>query len=217
MGDENIEDIRVEDESRVLPEKKRNIVRKAYDWTQGWAKTPYGSWALSVVAFVEASFFPVPPDVLLLVLAVSKPKRSFWFAFLCTTGSVLGGCFGYFIGLQFFDFVGRPLLEMYGLMEKFETLSGTFQNHGFLAIMIAGITPIPYKVFTIASGFCHMDFLTLVTASIVSRGLRFFAEAGLIFIFGAQIKTFIDKYFNLLSILFIILLVAGFVVLKIVH
>ena len=197
--------------------KKRNIVRKMYDWTRGWAKTPYGTWALFVLAFCEASFFPVPPDVLLLVLAVSRPKRSFVFALVCSIGSVLGGCLGYYLGYQFFEYIGVPILNLYGSMDKFDSLSATFQDHGFLAIMIAGITPIPYKVFTIAAGFCKIDFTTLVLASIISRSLRFFAVAGLIFVFGSRIEKFIDKYFNLLSILFIILLIAGFVVIKLFH
>ncbi len=203
--------------SQVVLKKKENFLKKIYDWTQSWAETAYGSWALFIIAFCEASFFLVPPDVLLLVLAVAKPKKSLWYAFLCTSGSVLGACFGYFVGYQFFDLVGRPILDMYGLMEKFSELSILFDGHSFLAIIVAGITPIPFKVFTIASGFCKIDLTTLIIASIISRGLRFFAEAGLIFVFGEKIKVFIDKYFNLLSILFIILLVAGFVVLKLLH
>ena len=198
-------------------DKNGNFIRRMYDWTRGWAKTPYGTWALFVVAFCEASFFPVPPDVLLLVLAVSRPKRSFVFALVCTLGSVLGGCLGYYLGYQFFEHIGMPILKLYGSMDKFESLSGTFQEHGFMAIMVAGITPIPYKVFTIAAGFCKIDFSTLVLASLASRSLRFFAEAGLIFLFGSRIEKFIDKYFNLLSILFIILLILGFVVIKLFH
>lgn len=209
--------VEVENDKQITAEKKANFLKRIYDWTQSWAKTPYGSWALFIVAFCEASFFLVPPDVLLLVLAVSKPKKSFWYAFLCTSGSVLGGCFGYFVGYQFFELAGKPILDMYGLMDKFESLSVTFTEHSFLGIMIAGITPIPFKVFTIASGFCKISIFTLIIASILSRGIRFFAEAGLIFIFGGKIKTFIDKYFNILSILFIILLIAGFVVLKVLH
>ncbi|MGR3318529.1 MAG: YqaA family protein [Candidatus Anammoxibacter sp.] len=206
-----------ENDVSVKSSKKVNFVRKIYDWTRGWAKTPYGIWALFVVAFCEASFFPVPPDVLLLVLAVARPKRSFVFALVCSIGSVLGGCLGYYLGSQFFEYIGMPILNFYGSMDKFESLSATFQDHGFMAIMVAGITPIPYKVFTIAAGFCKIDFSTLVLASIISRSLRFFAVAGLIFIFGGRIEKFIDKYFNLLSILFIILLVLGFVVIKLFH
>ncbi len=199
------------------PNNKDNILRRVYDWTRNWARTPYGVWALLGVAFVEASFFPVPPDVLLLVLSVSKPKKSLWFALVCSFGSVLGGCFGYFLGYQFFEHIGMPILNLYGFMDKFTKISATFQEHGFLAIMVAGVTPIPYKVFTIAAGVCKVDFLTLLTASIVSRSLRFFAEAGLIYVFGAKIEKYIDKYFNLISILFIVLLILGFVFIKLFH
>ena len=201
----------------VEPKKKDNILKRSYDWTRHWAKTPYGTWALFIIAFAEASFFPIPPDVLLLVLAVSMPKKSFVFALICSLGSVLGGCLGYYLGSQFFEFLGKPILDFYGLMDSFGKLSETFKEHSFLAIMTAGLTPIPYKVFTIASGFCNVDFFTLLTASLVSRSLRFFAEAGLIYVFGSKIENFIEKYFNLLSILFIILLILGFVVIKLFH
>lgn len=201
----------------VESEKRGNILKRIYDWTRDWARTPYGALALFIVAFCESSFFPVPPDVLLLVLAVSKPKRSFVFALICSLGSVLGGCFGYYLGYQFFEHIGMPILNFYGIMDKFDELSVTFQHHSFLAIMTAGITPIPYKVFTIAAGFCKVSFFTLVSASLISRSLRFFAEAGLIYFYGSRIERFIDKYFNLISIMFIILVILGFVVIKILH
>ena len=197
--------------------KNGNLVKRLYDWTRHWARTPYGTLALFIISFCEASFFPVPPDVLLLVLTVSKPKRSFYYAFICSLGSILGGCFGFFLGYKFFEHVGLPILKFYGFMDKFENLSVTFNEHGLIAIIIAGITPIPYKVFTIAAGFCGISFTTLLLASVISRPIRFFAEAGLIFAFGEKIESFIEKYFNLLSILFIILLVLGFVAIKFFH
>lgn len=197
--------------------KRPNVVKRMYDWTRNWARTPYGIWALFVVAVSEASFFPVPPDVLLLVLAVSRPAKSFVFAAVCSVGSVIGGCIGYYLGYQFFEYIGMPLLSVYGLVDRFEELRIVFQDNSFLAIMVAGITPIPYKVFTIASGFCKVDFVTLVSASVVSRSLRFFAEAGLIFLFGSRIESFIERYFNLLSVLFMILLIMGIVFMKFIH
>lgn len=177
-------------ETLIKARKKGGFLRSIYEWTVDWANTPYGVWALFILAFCEASFFPIPPDVLLLVLAVSNPKKSLKYALICSVGSVLGGCFGYYIGFQFFEYIGRRVLDFYGLMGQFERINGIFQEHSFLAIIVAAITPIPYKLFTIASGFCKVDFLTIVLASIVGRSSRFFAEALLIFLFGKGIKRF---------------------------
>ncbi len=194
------------------PEKKAGPLRRLYDWTIHWAKTPYAAWALFVLAFAEASFFPIPPDVLLIAMALAAPSKSFRYAAICLAGSVLGGCLGYAIGLFFFDQVAEPILSFYGYLDRFHQLSVRFGQHGFLFIFIAALTPIPYKVFTITAGFCHADvpLRVLIAASVVGRGLRFFAVGALFMLFGRPIKRFIDRYFNLLTVTFVVLLVLGF-------
>ena len=198
-----------------LPQiKKPGIHRRLYNWTLHWAHTPHGAIALFALAFCESSFFPIPPDVLLMALAFSIPKKSFKYAAICSVGSVLGGCFGYFIGYQFFEYIGQPILNFYGITEKFNVIKDKYSANAFAAVAIAGFTPIPYKVFTIAAGVCKINIWTFIIASIVSRSGRFFIIATLTYIFGAKIKDFIDKYFNIISIAFVILLIAGFFLVK---
>ncbi len=196
---------------------KRSWVRRLYDWVLGWAESPYGSAALFVLAFVEASFFLVPPDVLLIALCVGRPRRSLYFAGLCTAGSVLGGIFGYVIGYQLYEMIGRPIIEFYDASAAFQRVGDLYRANLVVALGTAGFTPIPYKVFTIAAGAFAVPFLPFVVISAVSRGARFFLVAGLIRIWGPQIRTFIDRYFNLLSIAFVVALVVGFIVLKYLH
>lgn len=192
----------------------QNIVRKTYDWVLHWAETPYGSWALFILAFCESSFFPIPPDVLLIALAISIPLKSFTYALICSLGSVLGGAFGYYIGIELMDAIGKPVLEIYGVMGKYEYIGELYNRYNAWAVGIAGFTPIPYKVFTIAAGAFKIDFFVFILASFISRSARFFIVSALIFKYGSPIKTFIDKYFNLLSLLFVILLVLGFIAIK---
>ncbi|MBU0650725.1 DedA family protein [bacterium] len=191
------------------------LFRKLYDWVLHWAKTPYGPIALFLLAFSESSFFPIPPDILLLALCISVPKKSFKYALICSIGSVLGGVFGYIIGVYFFDLLGRPILELYNLMDKYEYIQHIYNKYDALAVGIAGFTPIPYKIFTIAAGVCKINFYIFVLASLISRSLRFFILAALIFKFGKGIKEFIEKYFNLLSIGFVVALIGGFWLIKI--
>ena len=183
-------------------------------WVEGFAEKPGAGWALFVIAFAESSFFPIPPDVLLIALAISVPAKSFRYALVCSLGSVLGGMFGYLIGLEFYDLVGRKIIEFYSLQEQYAAVKILYDQNAFLAIAIAGFTPIPYKVFTIAAGAFQVSFATLVYASTVSRPARFYLVAALFFFFGARIKPLIDKYFEALTLAFVILLVAGFVVVK---
>jgi membrane protein YqaA with SNARE-associated domain len=194
--------------------RRRNWLRRLYDWTLHWSKTPYASWALFWLAFAESSFFPIPPDVLLIAMAMALPTRAFRYAAICTVGSVLGGVFGYGIGAGFFDLLGAPLIRFYDAEEAFRRLSEGFQAQGFLYVFIAALTPIPYKVFTIAAGVCRIGVPALVVASIAGRGLRFFGLALLFRVFGAPIKKFVDKYFNLITIAFVVLLIAGFAAVK---
>ncbi|MBC8549842.1 MAG: DedA family protein [Candidatus Brocadiales bacterium] len=194
--------------------RKANHIRRLYDWTIQWAEKPHSTWALFILAFCESSFFPIPPDVLLIALAVSLPSKSFKYALVCSVGSILGGCFGYFIGYQFFEYVGRPIINFYHITEVFDSVSEKYRSNAFASIAVAGFTPIPYKVFTIAAGVCKINIFTLILASALSRSARFFLVAGLFYIFGPKIKTFIEKYFNILSIVFVILLISGFVAIK---
>lgn len=197
--------------------KEPGPVRRLYEWTLHWAETPYAGWALLMLAFAEASFFPIPPDVLLIAMALGAPRRSLRYAALCLAGSVAGGVLGYAIGMFFFEAVGEPLLSFYHYTEQFNALSTGFGQHGFLYIFAAALTPIPYKVFTIAAGVCHRDVSlpVLLLASVVGRGLRFFALGALFRFFGRPIKRFIDRYFNLLTAAFLALLVLGFLCVKI--
>jgi membrane protein YqaA with SNARE-associated domain len=187
------------------------MLRRLYDWVLHWAETPYGAWALFWLAFCESSFFPVPPDVLLIALAVAVPKKSLRYAGICSLGSVLGGCLGYLIGWQFMATVGQGIIEFYDLADKITLIADMFRRYDAWAIGIAGFTPIPYKVFTISAGMFEIHFFVFLLASFLSRSARFFLVGGLIYVFGPAIQSFIDRYFNALAIAFTVLLVAGFV------
>jgi membrane protein YqaA with SNARE-associated domain len=189
------------------------MLRRLYHWVLSWAAHPYGTYALFLIAFAESSFFPIPPDVLLIALALGRPAAAYRFALVCSIGSVLGGIFGYVIGWQLMETVGLPILEFYQALDKFEEVKQAFLHYGGWAVAIAGFTPIPYKVFTIASGATQLSFVTFVLASLVSRAARFYLVGGLIHYFGPTIQSFIDKYFNFLTIVFTLLLLLGFVVL----
>ena len=193
---------------------RQGPIRRLYHWVLGWADRPGGHWALAGIAFAESSFFPIPPDVLLIPLCLGRPRRAFYFAALCTAGSVAGGVFGYLIGSALYDSVGRPILELYGYMDHYSRLGEMYSEHLVLALGSAGFTPIPYKVFTIAAGAFHVPFGAFVVISAVSRGARFFLVAGLIRAFGEPIRVFIEKYFNILTIVFVVLLVGGFAAVK---
>lgn len=189
-------------------------VRRLKEWVESYAEKPYAEWALFVIAFVESSFFPIPPDVLLIAMAVVIPKKAFRYALICSVGSVLGGVFGYFIGYVFFETIGQPILHFYGAMGHYENVRVLYEEHAFWAILAAGFTPIPYKVFTIAAGAFEVSLSTLIIASIIGRSGRFFLVGGLFYFFGAPIKKFIDKYFEILTVVFLVLLVGGFVVIR---
>ena len=192
------------------------MIRRLYYWVMGWSESPYAVPALFVIAFAESSFFPIPPDVLLMAVAISAPRRAIYYALVCTAGSVLGGVAGYGIGYYAFEGAGKPIIEAYGVTEKFDLVGKKYQENAFAAIAIAGFTPIPYKVFTIAAGVFNISVPTLVGASILGRAGRFLLVGGLIRMFGPSIKAFIDKYFNILSIAFVVILVGGFLAIRLV-
>ncbi len=190
------------------------LLKRLYDWVLHWAYTPYGTWALLINAFAEASFFPVPPDVLLMALSVSRPRRAFLYASLCTAGSTIGGAFGFFLGYKFWS-LAQGIIFNYITPETFDSVRQYFIQYEAWAIAIAGFTPVPYKVFTISAGFFRVDFFIFIIASLVSRGARFFLVGGLMYLFGERIKEFIDRYFNLLTLIFMGLLIGGFILLKV--
>jgi membrane protein YqaA with SNARE-associated domain len=190
-------------------------IRSMYKWVEGFSTKPGALWALFIIAFIESSFFPIPPDVLLIALAVAMPARSMKFAAICAAGSVLGGMFGYFIGYELMDLIGRPIIDFYNANEYWVKIEEAYRGPvGVWFLVAAAFTPIPYKVATIAAGATLMPFIPFVIASAVGRTARFFLVAGLIWKFGPSIKTFIEKYFDKLSIAFVILLVLGFVAVK---
>lgn len=192
------------------------LFRKLYDWVLHWAETPYGPLALFLLALAESSFFPIPPDALLIALCLGAVKKSFRFALYTAVASILGGMLGYLIGYGLWEAVsGFFFSYIPGFTEAFfQKVMVNFNTYGFWYVFSAGFTPIPYKVFTIASGVFRMNFLLFVIASALSRSLRFFIVAGLFWKFGPSIKKFIDKYFNLLAILFFVLILCGFLVIK---
>ncbi|MBN1141502.1 MAG: DedA family protein [Deltaproteobacteria bacterium] len=192
------------------------MVRRLYDWVLHWASTPYGVPALFLLAFAESSFFPIPPDVLLIALALGMPLRSYYFAAVTSLGSVLGGVLGYVIGLWVWG-LAAALFFAYipGFTPaQFQQVQQLFAEYNFWVVFVAGFTPIPYKIFTIGAGVFQVNFPLFLLASVVSRSLRFFLVAGLIHHFGQPIRGFIDKYLNLLTWVFALLLVGGFLLLK---
>ncbi|AWT60016.1 MAG: hypothetical protein DF168_01215 [Candidatus Moanabacter tarae] len=186
------------------------MLRRLYNWVLGWSQSPYATPALFIFAFVESSFFPIPPDVLLVALALSAPKRALYYALVCTIGSVSGGVFGYLIGYYFYEILGVPIIEFYGLTNSFTLVSEQYNANAFIVIAIASFTPIPYKVFTMAAGVFEVSLPTLIGASLLGRAGRFFLVGGLIRVFGPAIENLIDRYLNILTIAFIVLLVLGF-------
>lgn len=190
-------------------------MKSLYLWVLHWAETPYGTPALFVLSFAEASFFPIPPDPLQIALSVSKPKRSFYYALVNGLGSVAGAMLGWAIGYFLWESSGDLIIRCIpGLtQDRYEVAAGYFEQWGFLAILIAAFTPIPFKVFTIAAGGFHVPFIPFVLVTAVSRGMRFFLVAGLIRAFGDPIREFIDRYLNLLTIVFAALLIGGFLAL----
>lgn len=200
----------------VPPRGIRYQIRRLYDWVLHWAETPYGMPALFLLAFAESSFFPIPPDPLLLALCLGLPKRSIRFAAVATVASVTGGMAGYAIGAGAWGVVDTWFFAYVpGVTpEAFEGVRAFYDRHGFAAVFMAGLTPIPYKVFTLASGVFGINFGVFVLASVLSRGFRFFVLAGLVYRFGPPIERFIDRHFDRLVILFSVLLVGGFIAIE---
>ena len=189
-------------------------IKKLYDWTIIKSKHPKAVWFLSLVSFSESSFFPIPPDIILIPMIIAKRTRAWFYAFVCTISSVLGGLFGYCIGYFFYNSICKIILEYYGLTNQFIIFEEYYLKYGILIVIGAGITPFPYKFITIASGVFGLNVFLFTVVSFFSRGLRFYLLSFLLKFFGEKIEKLIDKYFNILAILFFVLLVAGIVVVK---
>jgi membrane protein YqaA with SNARE-associated domain len=190
------------------------MLKRLYDWLIRLAGGRHAMLTLAAVSFAESSFFPLPPDVLMIPMALAKPKRAWLIATVCTLSSVAGGFLGYAIGYYLFDAIGRPVLEFYGAMSRYYALKQAFDDYGAWIIVLKGMTPIPYKLVTIASGVAHFDLATFAIASLISRALRFYLVAALLWAFGDKVRDFIERRLMLVTSAFVTVLVGGFLVLR---
>lgn len=186
------------------------MIKRLYEWTMGWADHPRALWVLAFVSFIESSVFPIPPDVLMIPMILAAPRRAWLIAGVALVSSVLGGLLGYFIGAFAFETIGQPILASLGKGDAMQEFNSRFNDLGFWAVLTAGVTPFPFKVITIMSGWTAMPLGTFIITSIIARGIRFFIVAGLLWKFGAPIRDFIERRLGLMFTLFIVILVAGF-------
>ena len=192
------------------------MIKRMYDWTLSMSGHPRSLWVLAFVAFIESSFFPIPPDLLLIPLILAAPTRAFGIALIAVVASVAGGVFGYFIGAFSFEAIGQPILASLGKIDYISGFNQKFNEYGLWAVLIAGVTPFPFKVITIMSGWTSMPFGVFLFSSLVARSLRFFAVATLLYYFGAPIRNFIEKRLGLVFTVFIFVLIAGFFMIRII-
>lgn len=190
------------------------FVRACYDWMIAMASNEHAMYFLAAIAFIESSFFPIPPDIMLIPMVLAAPQKAWRIAGVATVASVVGGYFGYAIGVFGYEVIAKPILNFYGYMQQFETFQGYYHEWGAWIVFGAGVTPFPYKVVTIASGVVHLDLLVFGIASVISRGIRFYLVAWLLKKYGEPMREFIDKNLGMLSILFMLLLVGGFACIK---
>jgi membrane protein YqaA with SNARE-associated domain len=190
------------------------MLRGLYNWTMRTAASKEAPWALAGVSFAESSFFPIPPDVMLIPMILSDRRKAWWFATIATVSSVLGGMLGYAIGYYLYDAVGLPILKFYGREHALDSFMTFVQEYGVPAVIIKGMTPIPYKVVTIAAGVGKMNLLAFIGASIIARAMRFFLVAGLLYFFGEPIRAFIEKRLGLVTTGFLVLLIGGFLAVR---
>ncbi|MGE0226486.1 MAG: YqaA family protein [Acetobacteraceae bacterium] len=191
------------------------MLRSLYLRTLALAASPRAVWWLAVISFAESSFFPIPPDALLIPMALARPDRAWRFALVCTIASVIGGAFGYLIGYAVFDQLAQPVLRFYGYGERFDAFQALYAQYGLWVILIKGLTPIPYKIVTIASGAAHFDFWVFMAASIITRGGRFFMIATLLHFYGDAVRDFIDRRLTLVTSTVAVGIVGGFLVLRV--
>jgi len=190
------------------------MIKRLYDWTMQWAEHRYALFALAIISFVESSIFPIPPDIVMIPMILAAPHRAFLIASVTLVSSVLGGLAGYAIGALAFDQLGQPILAALGKADAAAEFNTRFNDLGFWPVLIAGLTPFPYKVITIMSGWTGMPLGTFIVTSIVARGLRFFLVALLLWKFGAPIKDWIERRFGLATLLFVTVLLAGFAAIR---
>ena len=188
--------------------------RNLYDWTLRQSSKKFAPWFLAFISFVESSFFPIPPDIILIPMIIAKRTKAFIYASICTISSVIGGLFGYLIGFIFFNSIGIILVNFYGMSEYIENLKEYYNNYGVWFVLVAGFTPVPFKIITIASGLFQLNLFIFILCSFVARGLRFYLISGLLYLYGEAIKYFIEKYFNYLTIIFFIIFLGGILLLK---
>lgn len=200
--------------SEQLARDDRGWLRRLYDWTLSLSASPRAPQALAAVSFAESSFFPIPPDAVLVPMCIARPERAWFYAAVCTVASVLGGLLGYAIGALLFESVGQWIISLYGYGERMEAFRQGFAEWGLWIILIKGLTPIPYKIVTIACGFAGFDLVVFVLASLVTRAARFFLVAALIRQFGAPIKDFIEKRLNAVAFGLLAVIVGGFVLVR---
>ena len=186
------------------------MLRDLYDWTLSLARTRHALLALAFVSFIESSFFPIPPDILMIPMILARPDQAFRIATVCTIASVLGGLAGYGIGAFLFEEAARPILLLYGKMDQFNEMAQRFNEYGAWAVLFAGITPFPYKVITIFAGATQLDMTVFMVSSLVARGARFFLIAALLWRYGAPMKLFIERRLGLLATLTLVFLFLGF-------
>ncbi|THH38753.1 DedA family protein [Aliishimia ponticola] len=188
------------------------MLRRLYDWTLSMANHPHALWVLAAVSFIESSVFPIPPDVLMIPMILAAPHRAWLIAIVALVASVLGGMLGYAIGAFAFEAIGEPILASLGKADAVAEFNTRFNDFGFWAVLTAGVTPFPYKVITIMSGWTGMPILTFIATSILARGLRFFIVAALLWKFGAPVRDFIERRLGLVFAAFVLLLFGGFAV-----
>lgn len=186
------------------------MIRSLYDWTLRMADHRHALWVLACVSFIESSVFPIPPDVLMIPMILARPSRAWLIAGIALVSSVLGGMLGYTIGAFAYQEIGQPILAALGKGEAMEAFSTRFNDFGFWAVLTAGVTPFPYKVITIMSGWTAMPLGTFIATSILARGIRFFLVAALLWKFGGPVRDFIERRLGLMTILFVLLLFGGF-------
>ncbi|KAB1070678.1 YqaA family protein [Methylobacterium planeticum] len=191
------------------------MIRRLYEWIMALAGKPSAPWALGAVAFAESSFFPIPPDAMLVPMAVSRPDRVWFYALIATVGSVAGGLLGYAIGALLFDSLGQWLFRLYGLQNSAVGFQDSYARYGHWVILLKGLTPIPYKLVTITSGFAHYSLFWFTLLSVVTRGARFFILAGLLGRYGVQIRGVLDRHLNVVAAIAVAVILLGFVLFKV--
>ena len=191
--------------------KKESWLRRLYHWTLSWVDHPSAQYALFFIALIESSVFPIPPDILLIALALGKPQWALRFAAITTAGSTVGAVLGYGIGMFLLASIGQPIIEFYGLTSQYQQAGSWFTEYGVWIVLIAGFSPIPFKVITIAAGAFGLDFVLFILSALVSRGARFFLEGGLLRWGGPSVREFVEKHFELMTMLATLLVALGFV------